>query len=51
MNTNFDCNFFVIQVRQGGHPLSSYAKFPVCVRIRTCAYQGVRNISFPENFP
>ena len=40
-----------------GHPLSTYAKFSeelsfltplICTR--TCAYQGVRNFSFSENF-
>ena len=30
-------------------PLSTYAKFSE-IRTRTCAYQGVRNVSFSENF-
>ena len=39
-----------------GHPFSTYAKFSGKltflnpIRTRTCAYQGVRNVSFPENF-
>ena len=39
-----------------GHPLSTYAKFSektdisnTLIRTRTCAYQGVRNVSFSEN--
>ena len=33
-----------------GHPFSTYAKFFQKLTFRTCAYQGVRNISFSENF-
>ena len=40
-----------------GHPLSTYAKFSETtniskplIRTRMCAYQGVRNVSFSENF-
>ena len=39
------------------HPFSTYAKFSEktniscrLIRTRTCAYQGVRNVSFSENF-
>ena len=39
-----------------GHPFSAYAKFSEkltfltsLIRTRTCAYQGVRNVSFSEN--
>ena len=41
------------------HLFSTYAKFsekltflpPPLIPTRTCAYQGVRNVSFLENFP
>ena len=40
-----------------GHPLSTYVKFSEqltfltpLIRTRTCAYQGVRNVNFSENF-
>ena len=41
-----------------GHPLSMYAKFsgkltfltPWYAHVRTCVYQGVRNVSFLEHF-
>ena len=41
----------------GGYPLSIYAKFSEKLTFltpwytHTCAYQGVRNVSFSENFP
>ena len=43
----------------GDHSFSTYVKFsekltfpppPPLIRTRTCAYQGVRNVSFSENF-
>ena len=34
-----------------GHPLSMYAKFSEKLTFLTpCAYQGVRNVGFSENF-
>ena len=46
-----------IEIEIRGHPLSMYAKFSEkltfltpLTRLRTCAYQGVRNVSFSENF-
>ena len=34
-----------------GHPLSTYAKLSKKLTfLRTCAYQGVRNVGFSENF-
>ena len=52
------CNCcFIRQILPGDHPLSTNAKFlkktnifnPL-IRKRTCAYQGVRNVSFSEIF-
>ena len=44
--------FWNNQERLGGHPLSTYAKLSEKLTFLTpwCAYQGVRNVSFSENF-
>ena len=45
-----------ITLNLGDHLLSTYAKFSeklisnLLIRIRTCAYQGVPNISFSKYF-
>ena len=39
-----------LNILNGDHSFRTYVKFSEKLTLLTCAYQGVRNVSFSENF-